>query len=790
MKNPLKRWDVFLTLVCFLLAIPGERFEVFSLLEDQTIAYRHLFRQVYGDPSITQLSDEIVLVSLDEDLYEEYDSYPFKRTDLGKITAILSDMGASVVVLDFLMDYKSSYAEDEPTATYFQEAGNVLLVSYAHFDADEFRKLTYPVEVLAEHTRSGYSNLAPTSALVDNLARLRVHKQITNNKDGWPLAVQALAMHWKVEPSLDADTLKFGDRLSVPLDHYSDIYIDFPVLPPGTRYLGESGFSALEILDIADMDEEEIEEMRPLFTDKIVFIGDTAEVTHDYFNTPVGQVYGVEIIADTVNTLLHGAPLGPAGMLAEITASFAFMLLLLGACFLKGLTSRLFLALGVYLVYIAAVSAAYVYEGLVISITYSLLAGFFATLIINLRFYLLSELSQVASAADSAESSKMLGMAFQAQGQLDSAFEKFRRCPRDDASHELLYNLGLDFERKRQFNKAQAVYEYIAETDSGYRDTEKRIERSKAMDEAVLLGGGRGAAGGGTLISEDGSIEKPMLGRYQVEKELGQGAMGVVYLGMDPKINRQVAIKTMNLSDEFDADELVEVKERFFREAESAGRLNHANIVAIYDAGEEQDLAYIAMELLKGHDLDEHVKPDTLLSLKTVIDIGISAAEALHYAHSENIVHRDIKPSNIMYNPEDGVAKITDFGIARITDSSKTRTGTVLGTPNYMSPEQCMGKRVDGRSDLFSLGVVLYQLASGSLPFAGESMATLMYSIVNDPPVDIKKVKPDIPPALRKVIHNAMGKKVEKRYQNGKKLAQHLRVCLERLSDEKKAADK
>lgn len=788
MKNPLKRWDVFLTLVFFLLAIPGERYEVLSLLEDQTISYRHLFRQVYGDPAITQLSDEIVLVSLDEALYEEYGSFPFRRTDLGKIASILSDLGASVVALDFLMDFRSSYDEDEPTAEYLRQAGNVLLVSYARFDGDKFVELTYPTDVLAEHTRSGYSNLAPTSAIIDNLARLRVHKQITNNRDGWPFAVQALAMHWGVEPSLEGETLKLGDKLTVPLDHHSDIYIDFPVLPPGIRYLSETGFSALEILDMEGMDEDELDEMRSLFEGKIIFVGDTAEVTHDYFNTPVGQVYGVEIIADTLNTLLHGAPLGPAGMSMEIAVSFAFMLLLLGACLLQKLSSRLFLAAVVYLVYMAAVAAAYVYEGLVISMIYSLMAGFLATLIINLRFYLLSELSQAASAADSAESNKMLGMAFQAQGQLDSAFEKFRRCPADEANHELIYNLGLDFERKRQFNKAQAAYEYIAETMPDFRDTAKRIERSKAMDEAVLLGGGRGLPGGGTLISGDGSIEKPMLGRYQIEKELGQGAMGVVYLGKDPKINRQVAIKTMNLSDEFDADELVEVKARFFREAESAGRLNHANIVAIYDAGEEQDLAYIAMELLKGYDLDKHIKPDTLLPLETVIDIGIKAAEALDYAHSENIVHRDIKPSNIMYNPEDGVAKITDFGIARITDSSKTRTGTVLGTPNYMSPEQCMGKHVDGRSDLFSLGVVLYQLVSGELPFAGESMATLMYSIVNDSPVDIKKVKPDVPPTLRKVIHNAMGKKIDKRYQTGKKMAQHLRVCLERLSNETKAA--
>ena len=384
------------------------------------------------------------------------------------------------------------------------------------------------------------------------------------------------------------------------------------------------------------------------------------------------------------------------------------------------------------------------------------------------------------SAADSAESNKMLGLAYQGQGQLDAAFEKYRRCPPEEGTYNLVYNLALDYERKRQYNKAQSCYEFIAETDGNFRDIEKRITRCESMEDAVLMGSTTGMLGA-TIVNEDGSVEKPMLGRYQVEKELGKGAMGIVYLGKDPKINRDVAIKTMALSQEFGDDELQDVKERFFREAESAGRLNQANIVAIYDAGEDHDLAYIAMELLKGYDLDRHIKADELLPVGDVLQIVMDCAVALDYAHSQNVVHRDIKPSNIMYDPETRSAKITDFGIARITDSSKTRTGTVLGTPNYMSPEQCMGKKVDGRADLFSLGVVLYQLVSGELPFKGDSMATLMYSIVNDPPIDIKKVKPDINTALRKVIHNAIGKRPEKRYQSGKKMAAHLKVCMERM---------
>ena len=789
MRNPLKRWDVFLTLVLFLTTIPAERYEWFSLLEDQTISFRHILRNSFGDPALTSLRDEIMIVALDEQLYEAYGSFPFRRTDLGQIAARLSQFGAKVVALDFLMDFRSSYGEDEPTAAMLEEAGNVLLVSFAMFDGDKFVRLTYPTDVLRASSRSGYSNLQSTSALGDNLARLRVYDEITGNGDGWPFALQILSMYWDAEPRLTGDRLTIGDHLDVPVDQFGDIYIDFPRLDSGTQYLfqGQAGFSAEEILDL-DMDaleEDEMYEYQAIFADKIVLIGDTWEVTHDKFNTPVGAAYGVEIIADTVSTLLNGAPLRPASVLVESLVTAVFLILLLATSATGVLGLRLLLMMMIFLVYMSAASFAYVSLGLVLSMSYPLLAGFMAMVFVSLRQYMLTEQRQLNIMADSVESNRMLGLAYQGQGQLDAAFDKFRHGPPGDAGYELLYNLGLDFERKRQFNKALACYEVISQSEPGYRDITKRIKRCQSVDEAVMNSGGSGPGLlSNTLVNDDGSVEKPTLGRYQIDKVLGQGAMGVVYLGTDPKINRAVAIKTLGLSNEFSGDELTDVKERFFREAESAGRLNHPNIVAIYDAGEESDLAYIAMELLKGRDLDDHIKVDTLLPLAEIIDLGIACAEALDYAHEQKVVHRDIKPSNIMYDRENLVPKITDFGIARITDSSKTRTGTVLGTPNYMSPEQCMGQKVDGRSDLFSLGVVLYQLCSGSLPFKGDSMATLMYAIVHDAPVDVKRVRPDIPATLRKVIHNAMGKKPAKRYQTGKKLAAHLRVCAERLAAE------
>ena len=391
--------------------------------------------------------------------------------------------------------------------------------------------------------------------------------------------------------------------------------------------------------------------------------------------------------------------------------------------------------------------------------------------------YLATERGKLRSDAESAESNRMLGLSFQSQGQLDTAFEKYRKCPLDGSMMEVLYNLALDYERKRQFNKASNVYEYMAQYDSKFRDLETRRKRSKAMEETVVLGGGGGGSADGTLVLEGGGVEKPKLGRYDVEKEIGKGAMGTVYLGRDPKINRVVAIKTLALSQEFEADELEDVKERFFREAETAGRLNHPNIVTIYDAGEEHDLAYISMEFLKGKDLTPYIKAANLLPVDRVIEIVASCAEALAYAHDHNVVHRDIKPGNIMYDPESQTLKITDFGIARITDSSRTKTGMVLGTPSYMSPEQIAGKKVDGRSDLFSLSVMLYQMVSGRLPFTADSMATLMYKIANEDHAPIGEHNAELPACLAAIIDKALQKSADDRYADGRALAAELRRC-------------
>lgn len=517
------------------------------------------------------------------------------------------------------------------------------------------------------------------------------------------------------------------------------------------------------------------------YRDKIVLVGPTAAGVGSMFVTPVSPTMPAVLMqAHTVSSILseHFFAVPTWGFWAE-TAVFALV-----AVYLIALLPRLKAGMGAALTaallatllatHFALMTTQLMWIRLMVPATL-LLVGH---LLLTVKRFAVTERGKEKSDLDSAESNRMLGLAFQGQGQLDMAFDKFQKCPLDDQLMENLYNLGLDFERKRQFNKAEAVFRHMSAYNPKFKDLETRVNRARQLSETVMLGGGGGTRSNASLLDANGNVEKPMLGRYQIEKELGKGAMGVVYLGRDPKINRVVAIKTMALSQEFEEDELVEVKERFFREAETAGRLNHANIVTMYDAGEEHDLAYIAMEFLKGRDLVPFTKPGNLLPLPQVMSIVARVAEALAYAHRNNVVHRDIKPANVMYEPELDQVKVTDFGIARITDSSKTKTGMVLGTPSYMSPEQLAGKKIDGRSDIFSLGVSLYQLACGHLPFGGDSMAQLMFKIANEAHPDIRSIKPDLPDCLAAIVDRALVKDADRRYQTGIEMAADLRACV------------
>jgi len=269
------------------------------------------------------------------------------------------------------------------------------------------------------------------------------------------------------------------------------------------------------------------------------------------------------------------------------------------------------------------------------------------------------------------------------------------------------------------------------------------------------------------------------LGRYEILGELGQGAMGIVYKAKDPLIDRVVAIKTINLG--LALDEKEEYEGRFYQEAKAAGRLNHPNIVTIYDVGKSGEIAYIAMEFLQGRELRDVMNDSGSLPVDQVLDIVAQVASGLAYAHEHDIVHRDVKPSNIMII-RDGHAKITDFGIARMASSAvRTQTGMVLGSPKYMSPEQVMGKNIDQRSDIFSLGVMLYEMLTGAAPFNGENVNAIMYQTLNAVPAPPNSLNSALPEMLNFIVAKALAKSVDDRYQNAKDFAVDLRACRDTL---------
>ncbi len=528
-----------------------------------------------------------------------------------------------------------------------------------------------------------------------------------------------------------------------------------------------------------------------VFKNKIVLMGPSAKGLANPINTPTGSMPLGEFPAHVIWSILNKQFIQEPAWCA-----FAeFMMILFIGLLITFLLPRLkALYAGITLVvlvilFLGVSSYMFISDGLWVKVTYPLLELILGYIGIVSIQYLVTETGKEKVEGESAETNRMLGVSFQEQGMLDMAFDKFRKVPVDEQMKGILYNLGLDYERKRQYNKAAAVYEHIEEHDTKYKDVTTRKQKLMQASETMVFGDGflTGSASDDPLMAT-GTDTRPTLGRYEIVKQLGKGAMGIVYLGQDPRINRTTAIKTIRFTDDFEEEEAEKMKEKFFREAESAGTLSHPNIVTIYDAGDENDLAYIAMEFLEGDDLEKYIKKENLLPMRKVIDYIADVADGLDYAHGRGIVHRDIKPANIMLIKGD-VIKITDFGIARITSSSQTKTGVVKGTPFYMSPEQISGQKVDGRSDIFSLGVMLFQMVTGQVPFKGDSPAALMHQILNIPHPDPKSINPKIYKPLVDIINKSLEKDREKRYQKAIDMAMHLRELCKKIDAAKTKKD-
>jgi len=549
-------------------------------------------------------------------------------------------------------------------------------------------------------------------------------------------------------------------RLFIPTEKNHSMYIDFS----GQR----TNIRRISLLDVMNG------KIGPeTFQGQIVLIGVTAEGISPRYKTPLNSSSSeVEIAANVVENIINGKFISrPFWVFAlEILALlyFGFFLFLV----IPRVTPRIgILIMGIFLLtWIGVGGVLFVASGIWLKILTPVILS-----IVGLTFTIGNR--RITEKQDeNAKLNQSLGLSLQGQGLLDMALEKFLKCPIEDkAVQKLLYNLGLDFERKRMSNKALAVYRQILQGGS-YKDVKEKIKTLASLEQTLSMSVAS-AKKDTTLLVQNGTT-KPVLGRYEILKELGQGAMGTVYLGRDPSIQRYVAVKTLNYA-EIAPDELVEVKARFFREAEAAGKLSHPNIVTIYDVGADHDMAYIAMELLDGKDLTHYSQKGQLLPFKRVVKIVSLVAEALGYAHDQQVVHRDIKPANIMLMKNDQV-RVADFGIARVMSASKTHTGIIFGTPNYMSPEQIAGKKVDGRSDLFSLGVVFYELLTGQRPFTGDSMSALLYAVSSSEYVPLEEIAPKTPACYVRIIARMLAKGVTKRYQSASKLITDIRECQEK----------
>ena len=393
MNKLIRRPDLWISLVLFLLMIPAERLELFSSMENWLQGNRHIVRLNTLDADKTQFAyDDIIIVDTEEEFFDEYGSWPLKRSDIAKLTTLIKKLGAEVIALDMLMDFPNGYGEDPILAEALESAGNTIVVAQLEFDGDgNFQGVNHPTETLKVATESGYTN----HTLIGNkMSRVRFFPEEIEESNVWPFAIKTLAMYKGVEPKLEDGQLIIGD-ISVPLDHFNDLWVDLPALPPNAMFLAKdtpAGISAGEILfdlqDIPDDEwDEETEELQDLIAGKIVLVGDTSEVSHDIFTSPIGEVYGIEFLADTIYTLMNNAPIRPAGDFTEILVfAVLFIAFVLVTMIPKYENALFFLIIALY---VAFGFYMYVYHGIAFSMSYSLIACFLTTGIINLYLFMM-----------------------------------------------------------------------------------------------------------------------------------------------------------------------------------------------------------------------------------------------------------------------------------------------------------------------------------------------------------------------------------------------------------------
>ena len=831
-KTPLKKID--LVVGAFLAFL-------FILLSFQSFAvFESLGRVIYSiqmrlDAPRNPGANIVAIVNIDDKSIKQLGPWPWPRQLIAEMIPILKNNGAKLIALDLLFsekernlglqeirelqkaiqersgastkdpsllkslsDIESRLDSDRLLIKAIKESGNIylpLIGSFGKYDtelvlpedssvkknslktkapfADIVRvsQLAVPFAELAENSRGlGHINLPPNKVSQGQTHLLFIDYR-SNIIPSMPFRLSLDFVNKKAEEAVvPGKGVKLKDTL-IPASN-GELLIKFKGTGRSFPY-----YSFVDILNV--------KKVPAVFDGKIVLIGYTAEDAPK-ISTPVDpELPQVELTANVIDNIVNGRYLVRPSFMIYIEAVFILLLCLFASFLMSryGFFNRMGITATLIFFLFLVGFIFFMVLDIWFKTVYIALALIAVFLEYSIRGIVVTQRTLGLTSKESIETNRMLGLSLQSQGLLDLAFEKFRKVPLDDAVKDVVYNLGLDYERKRMYNKAVAVYEYIAKTDKQFRDLADRIPKLRSLVTPMMMASQEMRQDGKIIFSDDLGI-KPTVGRYEVVSELGQGAMGIVYKARDPKINRFLAIKTIRFSDEFEPEKIREVKDRFMREAQIAGKLAHPSIVAVYDVGEDYDLTYMAMEFLDGESLQKYCRKGFLLPLRKALFVLSEVALALDYAHRQGVIHRDIKPANIMVL-KDGKVKVTDFGIAKAVSSSQTKSGIVLGTPNYMSPEQINGHEIDGRSDIFSLGVVFFELLTGVLPFHGKNLTNLFYQITQVKHTSPREINPKVPNPVEQIVDKALSKDPEQRFQTCSDFARYLKAMINRIDQVK-----
>ncbi len=832
MKNiQVKREDLLIGILTALVFVffSFNSFKAFDPLEK--IAYSIEMRL---DSPTNLIENHIAIVNIDDKSLDQLGSWPWPRHLIAEMITILKDSGAKLIALDMLYNTREqtqglkevralrqaivdkgelsgeeawvldrlNEAElkldnDNVLCRAVKESGNVILPVEGKFGDYDTKSVPFQDSPLDRNAlrlsevRLGFDDLESVNQLKMPFPELSENTLGLGHINFPPLKrmmgrSHLLFIDYKghIIPSLPFRlAINYLDKqIDQVITAGREIRLTNSILPTpkGEIFIkfrgGKHSFPYYSFVDIWN-----VKKVPSVFNNKIVLIGYTGEGAPTV-NTPVDpRMPYSELKANIIEDLMTGRYLRRPHIMTYVEGLLMLLLCLFASAFQPRLSliNRTGVTAGLLFLVLLIGTISFATLNIWLNTVYIILS-LVTVYVVHLFRDLLAKQKQLRL-RESMETNRMLGLTLQSQGLFDLAFEKFRKVPLDDAMKDVVYNLGLDYERKRMANKAVSVYEYILQKDEYFRDLKERIPKLKKIIGSVALGGFDATKSDRIVISDDTEI-RPTVGRYEVISELGHGAMGIVYKARDPKIDRLLAIKTIRFSDEFEETRLNEIKDRFYREARISGQLSHPSIVAVYDVGEDYDLSYLAMEFLTGENLQKYCMKGNLLPLRRILDILAQTADALDYAHNHEVIHRDIKPANIMLLENDKI-KVTDFGIAKAVSDSKTKSGVVLGTPNYMSPEQINGQDLDGRSDLFSLGVVFFELLTGQLPFGGSSLANLFYRITHSKHPSPRQFNPRVPIPVEQILDKILEKTPDKRFQSASELAKYLRMLIERIDE-------